>query len=168
VQAVLVERGFAEALARSLADHLARLAVALPPGPAAAGLLGTVRAAREEALMAGHRVFDLPLRQGTVILADAPETGSVRLESPGLRTVYVVPVASGREVLDRLAGWRGHLQGVACAGESTRAIESGLRELGVSRIAPPGRLQEVDAAVWRNGGSDPLAVYADRVDSTHT
>ena len=166
VHSVLATPDVCEALARSLADQLARLAVVLPSGPADAGQLAEVRAAREEAVMAGYRVFELPLRQGTVILETALlETDDhlepVRLESPGLRTVRFVPVSS-RDVLVRALGsWRGRLQGVALA--DSQAVEPTLAEdlltLGVTRIAPVGRLQEVDAAVWRNGGRSPLSAY---------
>lgn len=172
VHAVLVVGSTSEDLALQLAsalrDRLAELAVELPPGPAEPGRLAATRSAREEAIMAGHRVLDLPpsqtMRHGTVIVLPAivqplDEIDPARLESPGLRSVRIIPLSSRTQLWDVLEAWRGRLQGVALAGTDPE-IENGLRRLGVTRIASPGRLQEVDAAVWRNGGRDPLDAYA--------
>lgn len=161
----LVE-GLAEDLAGALAEGLARQAEELPPGPCGAGRLAAVRAAREEAVMAGHRVLDLPLRQGTVILEQERDSSPARLEGPGLRTVRIVPCRSRRSLLETLEPWRGRLQGVSLAGgDGSGTEESGLmdelRRLGVTRVAAAGQLQEVDAATWQNGGRSPLGAYSD-------
>lgn len=173
--------GVAPRLAEATRDALAALATELPPGAPETGLLAAVRAAREEAVMAGHKVLnlgvldlgvldlgrdstqDLTLRHGTVVVHSAGEIDPAQLESPGLRSVRIASVASKRQLWDILEAWRGRLQGVALAGADPielAEIEDGLRRLGVTRIAAPGRLQEVDATIWRNGGRDPLEAYA--------
>ncbi|MDA8017512.1 MAG: hypothetical protein MPN21_08700 [Thermoanaerobaculia bacterium] len=153
--------GLASDLADALAEQLIALAKDLPPGPARVDQLAAVRAAREEAVMAGHRAIDLPLRLGTVLLERIDEDQEPRrLESPGLRTVRIVPVRSRTAVWKLLRSWRGRLQGIAL-GHRDGAFETGLRELGVTRIASPGQLQDVDAAVWHNGGDSPLANFED-------
>jgi hypothetical protein len=156
----------ARRLAGALEAELLRLAEVLPPGPAETAQLAEVRAVRDEAAMAGLCISGLcksglALRHGTVILD--PRT-TTRLESPGLRTVRVVPVASFEDVQQRLESWRGRIQGVAVAGPGADRVAGGaldfLRRIGVSRIAAAGELQAIDAATWHNGGTAPLAVYA--------
>lgn len=172
VHAVLVQGALdddgrvARQLAETLEAELHRLADVLPPGPAETAQLAEVRAVRDEAAMAGLcmsglRTSQLPLRHGTVILD--PRT-TARLESPGLRTVRVVPVASFEDVRSRLESWRGRIQGVAVPGPGAGRVAGEtldfLRRHGVSRIAAAGELQAIDAATWHNGGTAPLDVYA--------
>jgi hypothetical protein len=152
----------ARLLSEALAVELERLAVLLPPGPAATAQLAAVRAVRDEAAMAGLWTARLPLRQGTVILdhRSLDEGATARLESPGLRTVRVVPVASFEGLKARLEPWRGRIQGIAIAGPVTGRAADFLRRHGVSRIAAAGELQAMDAATWHNGGRAPLETYA--------
>ena len=62
-----------------------------------------------------------------------------------------------------LKSWRGQLQGAALAGNAPWALEPYLRELGISRFAPPGELQSPDA-LWHNGGLPPLEALAGPLD----
>jgi len=153
VHAVYVD-GDAVELAEALAWGLALEHRRLPPGPIDAASAAPVQQLRGTAELAGDVVGRLDLGQGTVLLE---RSVAFRL-SPGLRTVRV----HGVEGLDRavagLAPWRGRLQGVAVTGEAAERAAERLRPLGVSRIAPAGRLQEADAA-WANGGVDPLDAY---------
>jgi Acyl-CoA reductase (LuxC) len=90
-------------------------------------------------------------REGTVVVDPRPELRP----SPGLRTVRVHPLADLSRLPGLLHGWKGRLQGAALAGEAAWSLEPELRELGISRFAPPGELQSPDAS-WHNGGIDPL------------
>ena len=166
VHAVLVVGTGSEDLVRPLADALrdalATMGTELPPGRAEPGRLAAVRAAREEAIMAGYQVLDLPgqtVRHGSILVHPADEIDPVRLESPGLRCVRIASLSSSAQLWNVLDAWRGRLQGIALSGKDP-TVDDGLCRLGVTRIAPPGRLQEVDAATWRNGGRDPLEAYA--------
>lgn len=91
------------------------------------------------------------LAEGTVVVEPAPAFRP----TPGLRTVRIHPLGDLARLPEILGPWRGRLQGVARAGEETRALEPGLEELGVSRVAAPGELQSPDA-LWHNGGRPPL------------
>lgn len=148
----------AEAVAAALAAELARLAALWPPGAATAGELAAVRHARDEATMAGARLLPLAPAAGTVVLDPRPAFRP----TPGRRTVRVHPLADPAALAALLAPWSGRLQGVALAGFPA-AAEAGLRAalapLGVSRFAPPGRLQHPDVR-WHNGGVDPLEALA--------
>ena len=88
-------------------------------------------------------------KAGTVIVEPQPTFAP----GPGLRTVRVHPL----DRLERLAAtfepWRDRLQGAALAGERAWALEPALVALGVSRLAPPGRLQQTPAD-WSNAGVD--------------
>ena len=144
--------GDAAALAVALAAALEAMARIWPPGPAPLPLAAAVRQAREEAALCGLPLFELPLAEGTVIVEPAAEFRP----SPGLRTVRVHPVANLATAVAALAPWRGRLQGAALAGAEAWAQEAALRALGLSHLAPPGELQQVDVG-WANGGIDPLA-----------
>jgi len=146
--------GHAEALARELAQELGRCARTWPPGPAGAAALAAVQQLRAEAEMRGlarPRVGDDAPTAGTVVV----EPGLSFHPSPGLRSVRVHPLADLAELPQRLAPWRDRLQGVALAGESLGNLPAELRELGLSRLTPPGELQSPDA-LWHNGGLHPL------------
>lgn len=167
IQAVVVvgdrARETAQALLDPLADALAELSRSLPPGP-----LGTAKAAarhwRDEAIMGGLSLADLPLSAGTVIV-DGPSAGlsagpSVLQPSPGGRCLRIHPSSTdGLAVL--LEPWRGRLQGVAVAGALPSSVPSLLQELGVTHVASPGELQAPDVATWHNGGVAPLRPFLD-------
>lgn len=148
----------AEAVAAALAAELARLAVLWPPGPATAGELAAVRHARDEATMAGARLLPLAPAAGAVVLDSRPAFRP----TPGRRIVRVHPLADPGALAALLAPWAGRLQGVALAGfpaPAEAALRAALAPLGVSRFAPPGRLQHPDVR-WHNGGVDPLDALA--------
>lgn len=144
------------ALGQKLAAALAEAATALPPGPASPAALAEIRLLREEAALRGQWVAPLPLRQGTVIA----ESATARLApSPGLRTVRIHPLAGLDEAVARLRPWQGFLQGAALAG-GAEILESALRDLGITRVAPPGELQHAGIAGWPNGGRPALEIFA--------
>lgn len=149
--AAVYTAGDAEALAGRLEQALLGFARRWPPGPASRTESAAVQHLRLEAEMRGLRMATLSLQAGTVIVDPEP---SFR-PSPGLRTVRIHPLRD----LDRLPGilepWRGRLQGAALAGREAWALAPRLRDLGVSRCAPPGELQSPDA-LWHNGGIHPL------------
>lgn len=149
--AAVYTAGDAPALAERLGAALADLARRWPSGPAARPELAAVQHVRLEAEMRGLKLEPLSLQAGTVIVEPDP---AFRL-SPGLRTVRVHPLPDLSRLPDLLSSWRGRLQGAALAGRDARALEPRLRELGLSRFAPPGELQSPDAT-WHNGGIDPL------------
>jgi hypothetical protein len=145
----------ARALAGALAAELATLAATLPPGPLDPAAAARVHQLRAEAEMRGLGLPQPPLGSGTVLLAPEPRL----TPSPGLRTVFVHPLASLAAVPRLLAPWRGMLQGAALAGDDAWALAGDLAALGLSRLVAPGELQTPDAA-WHNGGHDPLAALA--------
>lgn len=149
--AAVYTAGDAEALAGRLEQALLGFARRWPPGTASRTESAAVQHLRLEAEMRGLRMASLSLQAGTVIVDPEP---SFR-PSPGLRTVRIHPLRD----LDRLPGilepWRGRLQGAALAGREAWALAPRLRDLGVSRCAPPGELQSPDA-LWHNGGIHPL------------
>ncbi len=153
VHAVWVE-GDPRALAEGLAWGLALEHLRLPPGPIEAGAAAAVQQLRGVAELAGAAVGGLEIAQGTVLLERSPDFRP----SPGLRTVRVHGVDDLDRVADRLAPWRGRLQGVAVVGEAAELAAARFLPLGVSRIAPAGRLQEAEAD-WANGGLDPLEAF---------
>lgn len=143
--------GDAAALAGRLGEALSDLARRWPAGPPTRPEIAAVQHVRLEAEMRGLRQETLSLQAGTVIVDPDPAFRP----SPGLRTVRVHPLSDLSRLPDRLAPWRGRLQGAALAGKDAWALEPRLRELGLSRFAPPGELQSPDAS-WHNGGIDPL------------
>jgi hypothetical protein len=91
--------------------------------------------------MRGLTAPAMPIDDGTVIV----ETGAALEPSPGRRTVRLYPLASIDSLASRLGPWRGRIQGAALCGEILDGARAGLRELGVSRIAPAGELKRPEA-----------------------
>ena len=149
--AAIYTSGDAETLGQALAEELADLARRLPPGPLPRPALVGVQHLRLEAEMRGFWQSSLAPREGTVVVDSHPE---LRL-SPGLRTVRIHPLADLARLPGLLRSWKGRLQGAALAGEAAWSLEPELRELGISRVSPPGELQSPDAS-WHNGGIDAL------------
>jgi hypothetical protein len=154
VQLVLTT-GDAPMLGRELAKALADEAERLPPGPADTAALAEIRLLREAAALRGAWVAPLPLRQGTVIV-ETP--GSSLLPSPGWRTVRIHPLARLEDAVGLLRPWQGLLQGAALAG-GAEILGPALTALGVTRIAPPGELQQASLAGWPNGGRSVLEIF---------
>jgi hypothetical protein len=142
-------------LADALAGALRRLAETWPPGPLDPVVAAQLQQLRSEARMRGLHLPDLELREGTVVVDPLPAFRP----SPGGRCVRVHPLADLAELPHRLELWRGRLQGMALAGAGADALRGALEDLGVSRTAPPGRLQAADAS-WQNGGRDLLEVLS--------
>ena len=153
---LILTTGDPATLGHPLAAALAAAAADLPPGPATPAALAEIRLLREEAALRGQWVAPLPLRQGTVI---AESAAAPLAPSPGLRTVRIHPLRSLDEAILRLRPWQGFLQGVVLAG-GAEILESALRHLGVTRVAPPGELQQAGLARWPNGGRPALEVFA--------
>ncbi len=149
--AAVYTAGDGETLGQAIADELADLARRWPPGPPSRQALVAVQHLRLEAEMRGFWHSSLAPREGTVVVDPRPELRP----SPGLRTVRVHPLADLARLPGLLYKWRDRLQGAAMAGETAWSLEPELRELGISRFAPPGELQSPDAA-WNNGGIDSL------------
>ena len=143
--------GDGETLGRAIAEELLGLARRMPPGPLPRPALVAVQHLRLEAQMRGLWHSSLAPREGTVVVDPTLELRP----SPGLRTVRIHPLADLSRLPFLLRSWKGRLQGAALAGEAAWALEPELRELGISRFAPPGELQSPDAS-WHNGGIDPL------------
>ncbi len=154
VQAVFVE-GDARELAEALAFGLAIESRRIPPGPIDARSLAAVQQWRGCAELGDALVGRLSPRDGTVVLSLDAEL----VPSPGARAVRVHAVAEIGDALASLVPWHGRLQGAAVAGAAAEELTSALEALGISRVAPPGRLQAADAG-WANGGVDPFAVFA--------
>lgn len=151
VHAVFADPAAADEFARALADALAVLAAALPPGPASDAERAGVRLAREDADLRGLTWHGDALDTGTVIV----ESDARISPSPGLRTVRIHFV-TGVPALDHL---NSRLQGIAIAGHMPATVRHTFEQAGVSRFAPAGELQATDAA-WRNGGVDLAAEFA--------
>ena len=147
--------GDGQALGEALAEELLDLARRWPPGPLPRPALAAVQHLRLEAGMRGLWHSALAPREGTVVVDPKLDLRP----SPGLRTVRIHPLADLSRLPGLLEPWRGRLQGAALAGEAAWSLEPRLRELGISRCAPPGELQSPDAT-WHNGGIDPLAALA--------
>lgn len=141
-------------LAAALGDELAALADRLPPGPLDAATAAAVQQVRLEATMRGHAPLEVrpgALGAGTVLV----EPEAAFRPTPGARTVRVRRLDDLAALPALLEPWTGRLQGTALAGAGALALAPALAELGVSRTAPPGRLQAADA-LWHNGGLHPL------------
>ncbi len=146
--------GNALELAEHLATALRERALIWPQGLLMPGTLAAIQQLRTEAEMRGLEQPSLAIEAGTVIVEQEPTL----LPSPGGRCVRIYPVPNLRGLPALLAPWRNRLQGVAWAGEEAGALEPSLRDLGCSRLAPPGDLQRTDA-LWANGGVSPLAIW---------
>jgi hypothetical protein len=131
------------AFATDLRDRLAEQAEAWPPydlEPAEAAAVNQVRA---EAELRRGLFSTSAIGSGAVVLAP----NSQLRPGPGFRTVELHSLKSLDELESRLAPWAGGIQGVALAGKRAAALEPGLRSLGVTRVTPPGLLQQTDA-LW--------------------
>jgi acyl-CoA reductase-like NAD-dependent aldehyde dehydrogenase len=134
--------GDAADFAHRLVAALDACAGVLPPGP----LDPLARAAHRTALAQAEWDGATVLRgaAGTVLLGPAPRLRA----SPGRRTVWVHPLTTLTEALP--AG------GVECVGGAGVALDLDLlRRLGVSRVCPPGRMQQPPLA-WPRGQRAPL------------
>ena len=171
VQVVLTD-GNTDNLAAALGRALGELAEHWPMGRDDSST-SAARQARDEAIMRGAHVAEMPMSAGTVILEPFAESdvepevepggveagGEVRLRpSPGRRLVRIYRVSCLEQAIEQLEVWRGSIQGVSLLGVP-ESISEALRGLGVSRMANPGTLQETDVATWHNGGLAPLEAY---------
>ena len=138
-------------LAKALAEELSDAAADLPPGPPDPVVVAGVQQIRMDGALRGLVIADLPLEDGTIVVEPQPEFRP----SPGLRTVRVHPIESLGRLSEILAPWSGRLQGAALEGREAWRLQPELEALGVSRCAPPGRLQAADAT-WHNGGIHPF------------
>jgi hypothetical protein len=141
---------FAERLAAAL-DALARR---LPPAPAALETRAARRLLSAEAEWTpGGAAWSGP--GGTVVYG---ETAAFRPTSGG-RAVRVHPLAD----VDRLAALvpAGVVECVGLAGREPGELVRALRALGVSRLCPPGRMQEPRLS-WPRGQHEPLAALRGR------
>lgn len=156
-QMLFVERGGrvepAE-FARYVAHELTALAPrhprrALSQGEAAS--IAAWRGAQElRAMAGGAELFGEPSDPWSVVHVDAPEA----LSPTGLnRTLKLVPVESLDDVPALVAPHRGFLQtaGVAAAPERLFRLAEQLSEVGVSRVAPLGRMTAPEAG-WHHDG----------------
>jgi hypothetical protein len=136
------------AWASALYRALEALAIEWPPGAAGLAELSAVRLAREDALLRGLELHaGEPLASGSVLVEE--ELGFA--PSPGLRTVRIYETRDPEEIGRQLTAWRGRLQGLAICGETnTDAVIRLGQQLGVSRVAPAGELQEAPAT-WDDG-----------------
>lgn len=155
--AAVYTSGDAAALAGHLGVALSDFARRWPPGPSVRPELVAVQHVRLEAEMRSLHQEPLSLQTGTVIVDPNPTFRP----SPGLRTVRVHPLPDLGRLPELLLPWRGRLQGAALAGREAWDLEPRLRDLGLSRTAPPGELQSPDAS-WHNGGIDPLEALSGR------
>ena len=160
VQAVLVVGPRSASASRHLADDLAvalrRLGAEWPVEQSALREVApSLRALRDEATMRGLYQPELDLEDGTVVVEERVETSGQGVEpSPGGRCVRIYPIENLEAVHSVLNPWRGRLQGVALHGvatDQTHQLKLFLNDLGVTRYALPGELQQPDAS-WRNGG----------------
>lgn len=158
IQAIYTD-GDARALASALTAALTERARRWPAGPLDPVAAAGVQQLRLDAKLRGLFQPELPMASGTVVVDPLPEFQP----SPGLRSVRVLPIDLD-QVVPRLAGWTGRLQGAALAGQGAWHLEPELARLGVSRCAVPGRLQEPDA-LWHNGGIHPLEALGAGVSS---
>lgn len=151
IQSIFVE-GEPTGLASLLSAELQRLARQWPPGDLDPVAAAGVQQLRSEADLRGLFRSTTPLAEGTVIIE--PEA---RFQpSPGLRTVRIHPMTNLDPLPEMLIDWSGRLQGAALAGDAAWALVPELKELGISRLTPPGQLQTPDAS-WHNGGLHPFA-----------
>jgi hypothetical protein len=152
VQAIYTD-GDGETLARALAVALDELAERWPPGTIEPSAAAAVQQIRGEAEMRGLLHLGQEPGRGTVIVDPDPRLRP----SPGLRLVRIYPMADLDELPALLKPWQGRLQGAALAGRAQQ-LAPRLAQLGVTRLADPGHLQDADAT-WKNGGLAPLAAF---------
>ena len=169
VAAVYVEGSEEEARkwARALARAARALAVRWPPGPVDPETAGAVQQVRAEAELRALARYEVApeLAAGTVVV----EPNATFQPTPGLRTVRVHPIPDLIRLPELLAPWRDRLQGVALVGNPETPgdrLRVALRDLGISRITEPGKLQHPDA-LWHNGGVDPLQALLGSLTPPH-
>lgn len=163
---VLVEdvpRGRAAAAARALATELDRLSEALPRGRADAAEESRIHEIRALAAMRDGVELHVPGKHTawSVIL----EPQGVRPDPGMLRTVPVVPLSGGDELVKWCAGLAPHLSSLGQAGFADRRtllVEAATRG-GGSRICPLGRMQ-CPPIGWHHDGEGPLAALVRHVD----
>jgi len=152
--AVYVEDGGAVSslgFARLLSDALDALAVQLPPAPAT--------------------VEERAVRRGFVLEAEWERGGGARVgpggtvihharpalrPACGLRTVRVHPMPALAALPEVLPGEVVECVGIAAAPEQVAVLVPALMRLGVSRVCPPGRMQQPRLS-WPRGQRPPLA-----------
>ncbi len=152
---------FASELARAL-DAIARLIS--PPDRFALQDAAAIRRAREIARWRRLGGAAVEMHEGErfawTVIYDRQANFTV---SPGYRTAYVTPIADLADLETRLAPVAGRLEGFAL-GDPAGRLEPArrvLRALGVSWIAPPGRLQSPPLE-WRHGGGAMLDLLCSR------
>lgn len=159
--AVFVETGghvSPRELARALADALARMNDALPPGPGDptdASAVHQLRRTAELRAAAGEAVelWASPGASWTVLMEPGEE---LELSCLG-RTVRVHPVGDAAEVPGRLAGSRRHMQtvGVAGLGERLERCAEMLADAGATRVCPLEKIP-FPPPWWHHDGQGPL------------
>jgi hypothetical protein len=153
-------RNFAELLAGEMAAMAQSMLPAKTPPIAE---MSAARAARENARWRRIGGASVALWEGedlswTVIFD--PDAGFQ--PSPLCRTVWVSAIASQDELRGRLSAAAGVLEGFVIADPANRleASRATLRELGVSYLCTPGRLQSPPPA-WAHGGGRFLRLMGD-------
>jgi hypothetical protein len=142
--------GDADRVADELATALAALAPRLPPAPAAVEERAAVRAFLDEAVWKGARVTAGPW--GAVVR----DSAATFAPTCGARTVRVVAIDDAPALVPLLPR-----DGVECIGTNT-APPPGLRERGISRVCPTGRMQAPKLS-WPRGQRPPLRSLLDDV-----
>lgn len=156
-------RADAERVAAHLAAALAVIEREWPRGrisPEEAGHLRSWRAELEARRLAGEPIACFAPGESlawTVWTADDPALKT----SPLNRSLWVSSIRGRSDLAERLARWRGRLQGAALlAGPAGQEEWSrGLLEIGVPFVAPAGRLQNPPVN-WPNKGIDLLSRLA--------
>jgi hypothetical protein len=143
-----------------LAAELARIEQTAPRGQlstAEAALIASCRAAYElrAAQSIETRQWHSPNSTAWTVVFEADP----RFQLSCLhRFVYIKPVANLDEALHAAASVEGKVSTVAlgACGDRARDLATALARWGVTRVCPPGRMQE-PRLVWRHDGRPPLA-----------
>jgi hypothetical protein len=146
--------GAARRFAGRLAAALDVLAGRMPLGPASVGERAATRVHTAEAEWA-PRAAVLTGPGGTVIYDEErpPHPG------PGRRTVHVHPVDEPSAAWARVAV--GTIECVGVSGVDVEPLVDTLRDLGVARVCPVGRMQRPPLS-WPRGQLPPLGVLLGR------
>jgi hypothetical protein len=158
------DRDAATVFAARVADELARLAAALPPGRLGLGDRLRIRRFRDEsewALFDGERATVFALADeaaGTVVVEPRPAFRP----SPLGRSLRIMPIASCADLDDLLKPVRDVLEGAGLAAEAERwsALADRLRAAGVHLVSRLGAMQRPPLD-WRQGGRPRLADWLD-------